>query len=228
MGAFLLPDLSQAHVTNTCHKGFQEEERKDVPTLLHFILRYIHYINTMTSQKILIVLTSNDKLVNSDKKTGWYLPELAHPYYVFKDAGGFELVAASETGGTPPLDQSSVDAFKEDAESKRFLEDKEAQAWLSKSIPISQIKAPASEYAAIFYPGGHGPMMGLPENADSKALITAFYESKRIVSAVCHAPAVFSDVKLSNGKYLLEGRKVTSFSNEEEEQAGMTNNVPWL
>lgn len=71
-------------------------------------------------------------------------------------------------------------------------------------------------------------MIGLPDNETSKALITAFYESKRVVSAVCHAPCVFSDVKLSNGDYLLKGRKVTSFSNEEEEQAGMTNNVPWL
>lgn len=146
---------------------------------------------------------------------------------MLKEAG-YELVGASEAGGKPPLDQSSVETFKDDAESKRFLADKEAQAWLSNTVPVSSIKPPASEYAAIFYPGGHGPLIGLPDNEASKALITAFYESKRVVSAVCHAPCVFSDVKLSNGKYLLEGRKVTSFSNEEEEQAGLTNNVPWL
>lgn len=126
------------------------------------------------------------------------------------------------------MDDNSVVAFKDDAESKRFLDDSEAQNWLSNTIPISEIKLPANEYSAIFYPGGHGPLIGLPDDEHSKALITAFYESKRVVSAVCHAPCVFSDVKLSNGKYLLEGRKVTSFSNEEEEQAGMTDNVPWL
>ena len=178
--------------------------------------------------KILFVFTSNDKLHNTDKKTGWYLPEAAHPYYTLKEAG-FELVAASEKGGKPPLDQSSVDSFGEkDAESKKFLQDKETQQWLENSIPLSQIQPPANEYAAIFYPGGHGPLIGLPDDDHSQTLIRSFYESGRIVSAVCHAPAVLTNVKLSDGSYLVKGRKVTCFSNEEEEQSQMVDNCPFL
>lgn len=153
--------------------------------------------------------------------------KIAHPYYVFKNAG-VEVVAASEKGGEPPLDSSSVDAFKEDADSKKFLNDSEAQAWIKNSKPLSAFPAPAKEFDAIFYPGGHGPLIGLPESKESQDLIRAFYESNRVVSAVCHAPAVLTDVKLSDGSYLVNGRSVTSFTNEEEEQAGLTNNVPWL
>lgn len=110
----------------------------------------------------------------------------------------------------------------------QFLDDAEAREWLSGSIPISSIKPPASEYAAIFYPGGHGPLIGLPDNSDSQALIRAFYESKRPVSAVCHAPCVFTEVTLSDGSPLLQGRRVTGFSNEEEEQAKMVEKCPYL
>ncbi|CAO1616965.1 unnamed protein product [Sympodiomycopsis kandeliae] len=179
----------------------------------------------MAAQPILVVFTSHDELLNG-KKTGYYLPEIAHPYWRLK-AAGFKLVAASPKGGAPPLDQSSVEAFKEDEESVKFLNDKEAQEWVNNTVKLSDIKD-ISEYSAYFAPGGHGPCFDLPVDADNQRLIQSFYEAEKPVSAVCHAPAVLSDVKLKDGSYLLKGRKVTSFTNEEEEQAGLTKAIPWL
>lgn len=136
-------------------------------------------------------------------------------------------MAVSPKGGKVPLDQTSVEAFKDDPESKEFLNDKEAQDFVNKTGKLSDVKD-ISEYSAIFYPGGHGPCFDLPKDSDSIRLIQEFFEAGKPTSAVCHAPAVFSDVKLKNGSYLLKGRKVVSFTNKEEEQAGLTDAVPWL
>ncbi|PWN47235.1 class I glutamine amidotransferase-like protein, partial [Violaceomyces palustris] len=155
------------------------------------------------------------------------LPEIAHPYYILKEAG-YELVAASPKGGEAPLDQSSVEAFKDDADSKKFLNDPEAQSWVKGTLKLSEASSELDAYKAVFYPGGHGPCFDLPVDEDSKRVIRTFYESNRPVTAVCHAPAVLTDVKLSDGSYLVKGRTVTSFTNEEEEQAGLTKAVPWL
>ncbi|PWZ02956.1 class I glutamine amidotransferase-like protein [Testicularia cyperi] len=179
------------------------------------------------SKKILVVFTSHTQLIGSDHPTGYYLPEIAHPYYIFKEAG-YELVAASPKGGEAPLDQSSVDAFKEDADSVKFLNDKEAQNWVGNTQKLDDFADKQSEFAAIFYPGGHGPCFDLPVDETSKKLIREFYEAGKPTSAVCHAPAVFTDVKLSDGSYLVNGKEVTSFTNEEEEQAGLTKAIPWL
>ncbi|PWN28818.1 class I glutamine amidotransferase-like protein [Jaminaea rosea] len=176
---------------------------------------------------ILVVITSHTKLIGKDHPTGWYLPELAHPAYHFKREG-YPMIFASPKGGEAPLDQSSVEAFKEDKESQEFLKDEEFQQMVKNTKKLSEIDTDVSKYSAIFYPGGHGPCFDLPVDATSQKLIKDFYEAKMPVSAVCHAPAVFSDVKLSNGKYLLETRKVTSFSNEEEEMAQLTDAIPWL
>ncbi|KAK0546359.1 hypothetical protein OC861_003888 [Tilletia horrida] len=181
----------------------------------------------MAGKKALFVLTSHTKLINNDHPTGWYLPECAHPYYVLKDAG-FEFTFASPKGGEAPLDQSSVEAFKDDEDSKKFLADPEAQKLVKNTVKLSEIDPKGEGYALIFYVGGHGPMFDLPIDENSKELIKNFYESGRPTSAVCHAPAVFTDVKLSDGSYLVNGRKVTSFTNTEEEQAKLTEAVPWL
>lgn len=146
--------------------------------------------------------------------------------YRFK-AAGFKLVAASPKGGEAPLDPSSVEAFKDDEECKQFLNDKEAQEWVKNTRKLSDIKD-TSEYSAYFAPGGHGPCFDLPVDSDNIRLIKEFYEAGKPTSSVCHGPAIFSDVKLANGDYLLKGRKVTSFTNEEEEQAGLTKAIPWL
>ena len=181
----------------------------------------------MSAGKILVVFTSHTKLIGKDHPTGYYLPEIAHPYYILK-AAGYELVAASPKGGLAPLDQSSVEAFKSDADSVKFLNDKEAQAWVSNTHKLSTFAGRSSEFAGIFYPGGHGPCFDLPVDEDSKALIRDFYEAGKPTAAVCHAPAVFTDVKLSDGSYLVNGKRVTSFTNAEEEQAQLTDAIPWL
>ncbi|CEH17590.1 E [Ceraceosorus bombacis] len=180
----------------------------------------------MSAGKILVVFTSHTKLIGNDHPTGYYLPEIAHPYWKLK-AAGYDLVAASPKGGEAPLDQASVEAFKNDDESVKFLNDAEAQQWVKNTRKLSEI-GDGSEYKALFYPGGHGPVFDLPVDADSQRLIQAFYESGRPTSAVCHAPAVFADVKLKSGAYLVEGKRLTSFTNEEEEQAKLTDAIPWL
>ncbi|KGQ03419.1 putative chaperone protein HSP31 [Beauveria bassiana D1-5] len=171
--------------------------------------------------KILVILTSADKIVKLDKPTGWYLPELAHPYDVL--APKAELVLASPKGGVAPLDPSSVEAFKNDESSKKFLDKK---LW-EKTAPLKDFVGRSSEFAALFYPGGHGPMYDLVDDKDSIALIEEFYKAGKPVAAVCHGPIVLANVKI-NGKPLVEGRSVTGFTNEEESQAGLAEAMPFL
>ena len=148
-------------------------------------------------------------------------PELAHPYDVL--APKAELVLASPKGGVAPLDPSSVEVFKNDESSKKFLEKK---LW-EKTAPLKDFVGRSSEFAAIFYPGGHGPMYDLVDDKDSIALIEEFYKAGKPVSAVCHGPIVFANVKI-DGKPLVEGREVTGFTNEEETQAGLNEAMPFL
>ncbi|TQW02933.1 ThiJ/PfpI family protein [Cordyceps javanica] len=171
--------------------------------------------------KILVVLTSADKIVKLDKPTGWYLPELAHPYDVL--APKAEIVLASPKGGVAPLDASSVEAFKNDESSKTFLDKK---LW-EKTTPLKEFVGRSGEFAALFYPGGHGPMYDLVDDKDSIALIEEFYKAGKPVSAVCHGPIVFANVKI-DGKPLVEGREVTGFTNAEETQVGLAEAMPFL
>lgn len=177
--------------------------------------------------KILIVLTSHDKMGDSGKPTGWYLPELAHPYEAFKAAGA-EMAFASPKGGLSPLDPASVELFKEDASSMAFFRDHKA-IWET-TRPLSDFPAAtaAEQFDAIFYPGGHGPMFDLAVDAASQKLIAAFAEKGKPVASVCHGPAAFVNVKLSNGKHLLEGREVTGFSNVEEDQVELSKWMPFM
>ena len=175
--------------------------------------------------KILMVLTSHDQLGNTGKKTGFWLEEFAAPYYVFKDAGA-EVIIASPKGGKAPIDPVS-DA--EDAQTKdtlRFKGDADTQAQLAATLKLSEITEVG--FDAIFYPGGHGPLWDLAEDADSKRLIEAFAAAGLPVGAVCHAPAVFRHTQSTDGKPLVSGRRVTGFTNTEEEAVGLTNVVPFL
>ncbi|CAO1632343.1 unnamed protein product [Parajaminaea phylloscopi] len=200
-----------------------------------YILTPIHSESTpkmagtaQSSKKpILVVITSHTKLIGNDHPTGWYLPELAHPAYHFRREG-YPMIFVSPKGGEAPLDSASVEAFKDDKESQDFLKDEEFQAMVKNTKKLSEVDLNPQAYSAIFYPGGHGPMFDLPVDETSKKLIATAYEAGIPVSAVCHAPAVFADVKLQDGKYLVEGKKLTAFTNEEEEQAGLTKAVPWL
>ncbi|KAK8140136.1 ThiJ/PfpI family protein [Apiospora sp. TS-2023a] len=168
--------------------------------------------------KVLVVLTSFGHIEAANSPTGWYLPELAHPYNVM--AGKTELVMASPKGGEAPLDPSSVKAFAQDEESMDFLKNKSA-VWKT-TQKLSTFKGKAAEFDALFYPGGHGPMFDLYDDADSIALIQEFVAAGKPVAAVCHGPAVFLNVKLPDGTPILKGKEATGFSNEEEDQAQMT------
>jgi putative intracellular protease/amidase len=175
--------------------------------------------------KILMVLTSHDKLGDTGKKTGFWLEEFAAPYYVFKDAGA-EITLASPKGGQPPIDPSSDDADAQTDDTRRFKADREAQEHLASTLKLADVTE--AGFDAVFYPGGHGPLWDLAEDADSKRLIEAFAAADRPVGAVCHAPAVFRHTLGADGKPLVSGRRVTGFTNSEEEAVNLTKIVPFL
>ena len=175
--------------------------------------------------KILMVLTSHDQLGDTGKKTGFWLEEFAAPYYVLKDAGA-KLTLASPKGGQPPLDPKSDAPDSQTAATQRFKQDAAAQAALASTVPLSTVKA--ADYDAVFYPGGHGPLWDLAEDKDSIALIEALHAAGKPVAAVCHAPGVLRHVKSSDGQPLVKDKKVTGFTNSEEEAVGLTKVVPFL
>lgn len=175
--------------------------------------------------KILMVLTSHDTLGDTGKKTGFWLEEFAAPYYVFKDAGA-DIILASPKGGQPPIDPSSDSADAQTDDTRRFKDDPETQKHLATTLKLSDVTEDG--FDAIFYPGGHGPLWDLAENADSKRLIEAFAAADLPVGAVCHAPAVFRHTQGADGKPLVSGRRVTGFTNTEEEAVGLTDVVPFL
>lgn len=174
---------------------------------------------------ILMVLTSHDRLGDSGKKTGFWLEEFAAPYYVFRDAGA-AVTLASPRGGQPPLDPTSDAADAQTAATTRFKADPAAQAALATTHTLSGMNA--SDFDAVFYPGGHGPLWDLAEDAQSKALIEAMLAAGKPLAAVCHAPAVLRHAKAADGTSLVEGKRVTGFSNSEERAAGLTQVVPFL
>ncbi len=175
--------------------------------------------------KLLMVLTSHDKLGDTGKKTGFWLEEFAAPYYVFKDAGA-EITLASPKGGQPPLDPSSESEDALTEATKRFKSDDAAQHELANTTVLSTISMDG--FDAIFFPGGHGPLWDLSEDADNIRLIEAFAAGDLPIGAVCHAPAVFKHPKGPNGEALVSGKNVTGFTNTEEEGVGLTDVVPFL
>ena len=174
---------------------------------------------------ILMVLTSHDQLGNTGKKTGFWLEEFAAPYYVLKDAGA-TVTLASPRGGQPPLDPKSDEADAQTDATRRFKQDKAAQAELASTRKLAEVSA--ADFDAVFYPGGHGPLWDLANDKASVALIEAMQAVGKPVAAVCHAPAVLRDVKGPDGKPLVAGKKVTGFTNTEEEAVGLTKIVPFL
>lgn len=174
---------------------------------------------------ILIVLTSHDKLGNTQEKTGFWLEEFASPYYTLLDAGA-NITIASPKGGKPPLDPKSDAADFQTESTKRFKADEKANEVLANTLKLSSVKE--SDFDAVMYPGGHGPLWDLTTDTDSIALIEAFVKADKPVASVCHAPSVLLNVKLSNGEYLVKGKKVTGFSNTEEEAVQLTDIVPFL
>jgi putative intracellular protease/amidase len=175
--------------------------------------------------KILIVLTSHDRLGDTGEKTGFWLEEFAAPYYVFKDAGA-EVVLASPKGGQPPLDPKSGDADASTPATERFRQDAAAQAALAETHRLSALAG--QSFDAVFYPGGHGPLWDLAEDPDSIALIETTCAAGKPLGAVCHAPAIFRNTVATDGRPLVDGRSVTGFTNEEEAAVGLADVVPFL
>lgn len=175
--------------------------------------------------KILLVLTSHDQLGNTGRKTGFWLEELAAPYYAFKDAGA-DITLASPKGGNPPLDPKSNEPDFQTEQTHRFEADVEAMAQLASTVRLDSVSQ--ADYDTVFYPGGHGPLWDLAEDPHSIALIEAFLAANKPVALVCHAPGVLRHVKTPAGKPLVEGKKVTGFTNTEEEAVGLTHVVPFL
>lgn len=180
--------------------------------------------NKKGMKKVLFVVTSNDKLGNTGEKTGFWSEEFAAPYYELLDKG-IEITIATPLGGQPPIDPKSADPASATEDTKRFDADKTLQEKLKNTHKLSTINQ--KDYDAVFYPGGHGPLWDLIEDKNSIALIESFYTHNKPVAFVCHAPAVLKNVKVK-GEYLVKGKKVTGFTNEEEEAVGLTKVVPFL
>jgi putative intracellular protease/amidase len=174
--------------------------------------------------KVLMVLTSHDRLGDTGKPTGFWLEEFAAPYYVLKDAGA-DITIASPKGGAPPVDPKSDDPKAVTPAMKRFKGDPETQRALANTVKLSTVSA--DDYDAVFYPGGHGPLWDLAEDRDSIALIERLYAAGKPVAAVCHGPAVLRHAKAPDGTPLVRGKAVTGFTNSEEAAVGLTNVVPF-
>ncbi len=175
--------------------------------------------------EILMVLTSHDQLGNTGRKTGFWLEELAAPYYTFKDAG-HEIVLASPNGGQPPLDPKSNEPDFRTELTRRFETDTAATSQLASTVRLDRVSA--KDFDTVFYPGGHGPMWDLAEDQNSIKLIEAFLAADKPIALVCHAPGVLRHAKTVDGKPLVQTKRVTGFTNTEEEAVGLTKVVPFL
>jgi putative intracellular protease/amidase len=175
--------------------------------------------------KILIALTSHDQLGDTGRKTGFWLEELAAPYYAFTDAGA-QIVLASPKGGQPPLDPKSNEPDFQTDLTRRFEADPAATAQLASTVRLDSVRQ--QDFDAVFYPGGHGPLWDLANDSHSIALIESFIAANKPVALVCHAPGVLRDVKAADGSPLVAGKKVTGFTNSEEAGVGLTDVVPFL
>lgn len=172
-------------------------------------------------KKILFVVTSHDKKGSTDEKTGYYLGEVSHPWEVLHKAG-YEIDFVSPKGGTPPVDGFDL----KDPVNKEFWENKEYRNKIDHSLTPSQVNP--KDYSTIFYAGGHGAMWDLADNKELADIASTIYENGGIVAGVCHGPAGLVNIKLNNGKYLVDGKKINAFTNEEEAAVKLTDVVPFL
>jgi len=175
--------------------------------------------------KVLIVLTSHSELGDTGMKTGFWVEEFAAPYYTLADAG-VAITLASPRGGQPPIDPRSEEVEAQTKFTHRFDQDQTLQQKLAHTLKLSEVKA--ADYDAVFYPGGHGPLWDLTQDADSIALLEAFHQQGKPMALVCHAPCALLKLKLPNGAALLKGKKVTGFSDTEEAAVKLTKVVPFL
>lgn len=176
-------------------------------------------------KNVLFVLTSHADLGNTGEKTGFWIEEFAAPYYLLKDKG-IHITLASPKGGQPPIDPKSDAPDAQTPASIRYKSDAETQKIMTNTTKLSEVNQ--KDFDAVFYPGGHGPLWDLAEDKDSIALIEDFYKNAKTVAAVCHAPAIFKHTKNADGSPLVKGKKVTGFTNTEEDAVQLTDVVPFL
>lgn len=174
-------------------------------------------------KNVLIVVTNHETLGKTGKKTGYYLPEVTHPYYKFKDAG-FDVTFASPSGGYAPMDPKSLDL--KDPYNKKFYENKKLMDKLKNTVSLENVDA--NKFDAIVFAGGHGTMWDFPNSESLNSLTANIYEKGGVVAALCHGPAALVNVKLKNGEYLIRNKKTTGFTNEEEEIVKLTKEMPFL
>lgn len=191
-----------------------------------FFITHTSYADTHSDkeERVLIVLTSHTELGNTGKKTGFWLPELTHPYYEFIEAG-YTVDVASIEGGMAPLD-GKIFEEEEDEYNQRFLDDAKLMAKVMRSIPIADINP--DKYQVVLYSGGSGPMWDFPNNPDINRISKSIYEKNGIVSAVCHGSAALVNITLSDGSLLIANKRVSGFTNKEEADLGTTEIVPFL
>jgi len=172
-------------------------------------------------KKVLFVLTSHDKLGDTGKKTGFYLPELTHPFKVLNDAG-INIDFISPKGGEAPID--GVDLA--DEVNVNFLNNQNNKKAIENTLTPDQIDH--NNYDAIYFVGGHGTMWDLPDNSKIQEITAKIYEKGGVVAAVCHGPVGLVNVKLSDGSYLIAGKQVSCFTDEEERAVKLDKQVPFL
>ena len=175
--------------------------------------------------KVLIVLTSHSQMGDTGHKTGFWVEEFANPYYTLVDQG-VDITIATPKGGAAPIDPTSNSPQNATEDTERFNKDEAVQKMVNETIALADINF--EDYDAVFYPGGHGPLWDLAEDATSAKLIQDFYAANKPIAFVCHAPAALRHVKDANGEFLVKGKKVTGFTNEEEEAVQLTKVVPFL
>ncbi|MDC7998302.1 type 1 glutamine amidotransferase domain-containing protein [Gilvibacter sediminis] len=176
-------------------------------------------------KNILFVLTSNDSMGDTGKRTGFWIEEFAAPYYQLTDAG-HQVTLASPKGGQPPIDPNSETDDAQTAATERFEKDSATQEKLANTKKLDDVNP--AEFDAVFYPGGHGVLWDLVEDSQSINIIEEFAAADKPVAFVCHAPAVLKNVKNTSGEPLVKDKKVTGFTNTEEEAVGLTDAVPFL
>ncbi len=177
------------------------------------------------TMKVLFVLTSHDKLGDTGEKTGFWVEEFASPYYTLLDKG-VDITVASPKGGKAPIDPNSDTEDNQTEDTKRFHNDEDAQKVINNTVKLDEVKA--ENFDAVFYPGGHGPLWDLANDKTSISLIETFNRQEKPIAFVCHAPAALKDVKGKDGEPLVKGKKVTGFTNTEEEAVQLTEVVPFL
>jgi len=173
------------------------------------------------TKPVLFVLTSHNKVGNTDKPTGYYLAEVAHPLAIL-EAAGISVEFASIQGGNAPVDGLDL----EDKINARYWHNAEFRKAVANTLCLDDVDP--NRYSAVFFAGGHGTMWDFPDSKAVQNVTRDIYEAGGVVAAICHGPSALVNVKLSNGRYLVAGKKLSAFTNDEEQSIELDHTVPFL